>query len=169
MKTHLICFINMIFNCMRLDFSSKNDIYFLKVLYSCCLTDVPTVAMFMCFRSSRSHSRSFSPAPKKRKHRTPSPSRKLKKDKYSPERRSKDTHKSRKRRHRSRSRSYSYSPQEAGGHRKRAKERGYEGKDRDYKENKDSRYYSPDRHSRKHHRNGHSSPTRLDKYDKYRR
>ncbi|XP_053378656.1 cyclin-L1-like [Mercenaria mercenaria] len=123
-------------------------------------------------RSSRSRSsRSYSPAPKKRKRRSLTPVRKSKKDKYSPDRRSsKDIHKSRKRKHRSRSRSYSYSPspEYKSSHKKRSKDKDRDYKDRDYKENKD-RYYSPDRHSRKHRNGHHLSPSRdrSDKYDKY--
>lgn len=128
-------------------------------------------------RSSHSHSsRSFSPAPKKRKRRSPSDTRKSKKDRLTPDRHaSKDIHKSRKRKHRSHSRSYSYSPSPdyKSSHKKRSKDKDREYKDRDYKENRE-KYYSPDRHSRKHRNGHHVSPTRdrvdkYDKYDKYRR
>ncbi|KAH3825631.1 cyclin-L1-like [Dreissena polymorpha] len=119
---------------------------------------------------SRSGSRSSRSSGSLQRKRRQSPSRKAKKDKYSQERRSKDTHKSRKRKHRSHSHSASRSPSPGfkSSHKKRSIDKGNEGKDRDYKENKD-RYNSPDRYPRKHHRNGHSSPSRLDKYDKYRR
>lgn len=120
-------------------------------------------------RSSSSRSNSRSPKRHKRRSRSRSPApKKHKKDKYissSNDREhryvtSKEHKHSHKRKKVSRSRSISRSLSRSPDRYKSASRKKYY-KDRDH-------YYSPERHSTKRRRNGHSSPGR-ERYDKYRR